>query len=154
VPDAYLDALRLLARRELSEAQVRQRLTRKGHSADVIDAAIVRLREERALDDSRVADAIARAGISHRRYGKLRIRMEIQRTGISTDIARRAIDAAFDGIDDDDLIEQALRKRLRGRDTIADDREFARLHRYLLRQGFDPDRIVKLLSSRRSRTMR
>src|SRR5438046_2537924 len=36
----------MLARRELSEAQVRQRLARRGHAVDVIDAAIARLRAE------------------------------------------------------------------------------------------------------------
>jgi regulatory protein len=152
LPDAYLDALKMLARRELSEAQVRQRLTRKGHDHEAIDAAVARLREERALDDTRVADAIARTEISVRRRGKLRVRMQIQRAGISAGVARRAVNAAFDGLDDDALIEAALRKRLRGRETIADDREFARLHRYLMGQGFEPDRIMKLLSSKRSRT--
>ena len=33
-------------------------------------------------------------------------------------------------------------KRLRGRERIADDREFQRLFRYLTAQGFDSDRIL------------
>ena len=45
----YIDALKMLARRELSEAQVRQRLHRRGHSDDEIDAAIGRLTSERAI---------------------------------------------------------------------------------------------------------
>jgi len=52
---AYLDALRMLARRELSEAQIRQRLARREHEPDLIDEAAARLKEERALDDVRVA---------------------------------------------------------------------------------------------------
>ena len=35
----YVDGLKMLARRELSEQQVRQRLARKGHDADAIDDA-------------------------------------------------------------------------------------------------------------------
>src|SRR5436190_24387744 len=57
---AYLDGVKLLARRELSEAQVRQRLARRGHEPGAIDEAVAKLREERALDDVRVAEAIAR----------------------------------------------------------------------------------------------
>jgi regulatory protein len=148
---AYVDALKMLARRELSEAQVRQRLARKKHSEADIDDAISRLREERALDDERVAEAIARSETLLRRRGRLRVRMQIQRAGIDGDIARRAVDAVFDDIDDDALIEASLRKRLRGLETIADDREFARLHRYLIGQGFEPDRVMKLLSSKRGR---
>jgi SOS response regulatory protein OraA/RecX len=47
------------------------------------------------------------------------------------------------------LIEAALRKRLRHRDTIADDREFQRLYRYLVGQGFETDQIMSVLSRRR-----
>src|SRR5262249_11653065 len=121
LPDAYSTGLKMLARRELSELQVRQRLARKGHDTDAIDGAIARLREERAIDDERVAEAIARTETSVRRRGKLRVRMQIERAGISKSTAKRATDDAFDGIDDDALLDSSLRKRLRGRETIADD---------------------------------
>ena len=52
VRSAYLAGLTMLARRELSEAQVRQRLLRKKHSPEAIDAAITRLKSERAIDDA------------------------------------------------------------------------------------------------------
>ena len=139
----------MLARRELSEAQVRQRLAQKGHEQDDIDEAVARLVGERAIDDARVAEAIARTETAVRRRGKLRVRLQIQRAGIDKDLAKRAVDDVFAGIDDDTLIEAALRKRLRDRATIADDREFQRLYRYLLGQGFDHDRIMKVLSARR-----
>jgi regulatory protein len=139
----------MLARRELSEQQVRERLARKGHAGDAIDEAIARLRAERALDDTRVAEAIARTEISIRRRGKLRVHMQIQRAGIDKAIATRAVDDVSGAIDYDALIEASLQKRLRGRPTIADDREFQRLYRYLAGQGFESDRIVKLLSARR-----
>jgi len=142
---AYVDGLKMLARRELSEAQVRQRLARKEHSPEDIDAAIARLREERAIDDARVAEAIARTETSIRKRGKLRVRMQIERAGIAKAIARKAVDDVFGGIDDETQIEGALRKRLRGRETIADDREFQRLYRFLVGQGFESDRALAAL---------
>ena len=149
--NAYVEGLKMLARRELSEKQLRERLARKGHDADAIDEAIARLRAERALDDARVAEAIARTETAIRRRGKLRVQMQIQRAGIDKSIATRAVSDVFDAIDDNALIEASLQKRLRGRETIADDREFQRLYRYLAGQGFESDRIMKLLSSRRRR---
>jgi regulatory protein len=146
---AYVDGLKMLARRELSEKQVRERLARKGHEREAIDDAIMRLREERALDDTRVAEAIARTETSIRRRGKLRVQMQIQRAGIDKAVAKRAVDEVFGAIDDDALIEASLNKRLRGRETIADDREFQRLYRYLAGQGFESDRIMKVLHPRR-----
>jgi regulatory protein len=146
---AYTDGLKMLARRELSEMQVRQRLARKGHDRDAIDAAIARLREERALDDARVAEAIARTETSVRRRGKLRVRMQIERAGIAKATAKRAVDEVFETIDDAALLEASLGKRLRTRKTIADDREFQRLYRYLIGQGFDSDRVLAALNARR-----
>jgi regulatory protein len=146
---AYIDGLKMLARRELSEKQVRQRLARKEHEPDAIEEAIARLREERALDDTRVAEAIARMETSIRKRGKMRVRMQIERAGISKSTAKQAIDEVFSTIDDEALLEASLAKRLRGRDTIADDREFQRLYRYLVGQGFESDRVLKALNARK-----
>ena len=140
----------MLARRELSESQVRQRLTRKEHSPADIDAAVARLREERAIDDTRVAEAIARTETALRRRGKLRVRMQIERAGIAKAVARKAVDDVFDRIDDDAQIQAALGKRLRGRATVADDREFQRLYRFLIGQGFESDLVMKTLRARRA----
>ena len=148
---AYVDGLKMLARRELSEEQVRQRLARKGYQAGAIDEAIARLREERAIDDERVAEAIARTETSVRRRGKLRVRMQIERAGIAKAIAKRAVDETFDAIDDAALLDASLAKRLRGRETIADEREFQRLYRYLIGQGFDAERALNALNARRRR---
>lgn len=146
---AYVDGLKMLARRELSEQQVRQRLARKGHSPDAIDEAVTRLRDERALDDARVAEAIARTETSLRRRGRIRVQLQIQKAGIDKSTAKRAIDDVFESFDDSALVEAALNKRLRGRDTIDDDREFQRLYRYLAGQGFESDQIMRALTARR-----
>src|SRR5439155_13257807 len=133
---AYLHALKMLARRELSEAQVRQRLARSAYQQQAIDSAVARLRDERALDDMRVAGAIARTETSVRGRGKLRVRRQIEQAGIASATARRVVDEAFESIDADALLEASLAKRLRGRPQIADQAEFGRLYRYLLGQGF------------------
>ena len=142
---AYIDGLRMLGRRELSEAQVRQRLARKGHPSDDIDAAVDRLRHERAIDDARVAEAIAHTETTVRRRGKLRVRRQIEQAGIAPATARHAIDEVFGGIDDEALLEEALARRLKGRDRLADETEFRRLFRYLVGQGFEPDRVMAIL---------
>jgi len=138
----------MLARRELSEAQVRQRLTRKGHEADAIEAAVTKLRETRAIDDARVAEAIAHTELSVKRRGRLRIRRQIEQAGIAPATARRAIDAAFESVDDEELLQASLAKRLHGRARLADRAEFLRLYRYLIGQGFESDRVVAALKAR------
>jgi regulatory protein len=140
--EAYLYALRLLARREVSEFQVRQRLSRRGYDSASIDEAVARLKANRSLDDERVAGAIARTQTSVRGRGKRRVLQQIEAAGIASSIASKAVDEAFQDLDPDALLSAALSKRLRGRERIADDREFQRLFRYLIAQGFDTDRIL------------
>jgi regulatory protein len=142
---AYFDALRMLARRELSERQVRQRLARREHPHDQIDDAIERLKADRALDDARVAAIIARTETTIRKRGKLRVKRRIEAAGIAPAVAERAVDDVFRDVDPDALVTAALQKRLRGADRIADDRQYARLWRYLLGQGFEADRVAALL---------
>src|SRR5262245_26868275 len=105
----------MLGRRELSEAQIRQRLVRRGHDEPDIDAAVARLKEERAIDDVRVAGAIARTEVARKR-GRLRAGRQIQSAGIAAAVAKGAVDEAFGSIDDDALIEAALTKRLSGKE--------------------------------------
>jgi regulatory protein len=139
----------MLARRELSEAQVRQRLARREYEEPEIDAAVARLKAERAIDDARVAAAIARTEVAHKRRGRLRVTRQIQSAGITASVAKQAVDDLFQSVDDAALIEAALAKRLRGRERAADEREWQRLYRYLLGQGFEAERVAKVLRPRR-----
>ena len=137
--------LKMLSRRELSEAQIRQRLARREYQPAEVDTAIARLKENRSLDDARVAGAIARTETGIRKRGRLRVRRQIEAAGISPALAQRTVDELFDTLDADALLEAALQKRLRGRARIEDQREYARLFRYLLVQGFESDRIRQAL---------
>jgi regulatory protein len=148
---AYVTALSILARRELSERQMRERLARRGFGVDDVHAAIDRLKSERALDDARVAGAIARTQTAIKRRGRIRVRQAIEQAGISRDIAQQALDETFADVDDDALLETALGRRLKEDRLIANDREFQRLYRYLVGQGFESDRVLRALSARRGR---
>jgi regulatory protein len=148
--EPYVDALKMLARRDLSEAQVRQRLTLRGHDPESIDAAVARLKGERAIDDARVAEAIARRESSKHR-GKLRVTRQIESAGITGAIARRALDEIFSEIDSDAHIEAALTRRLGSGTSIHDDAEFHRLCRYLIGQGFEADHVIRTVTARKRR---
>ena len=85
----------MLGRRELSEQQVRQRLARKEYDQHEIDEAVARLLQERAINDQRVAEAMARTETGIRKRGKVRVRMQLERAGIAKDTAKRVIDEVF-----------------------------------------------------------
>ena len=146
--DTYLTALKMLARRELSEAQLRQRLTRRQHDPEAIEAALIRLKAERSLDDERVARAIARSETAVKKRGRYRVIRHIEAAGIAPTVAKRVVDETFATIDADVLLNESLARRLRGKTRIDDDKEFQRLYRYLVAQGFEPDRVLALLRTK------
>jgi len=142
----------MLARRELSEAQVRQRLLRREHDPDLVDKAVARLKDERAIDDVRVAESIARNETSLRKRGRLRVKRKIESAGISSSVAKQATDETFADLDADALLDAALARRLRHGKAIASDREFNRLYRYLIGQGFESERVLTALKGRKCST--
>ena len=148
---AYVAGLRMLAARELSEAQVRSRLGRREYDAEHIDSAVARLRAEGALDDARTARAIARNAASVRGQGKRRARLRVDAAGIDRATAGAAVDEVFAEVDAAALLQAALARRLRGRTVLEDRREQARLFRYLTGQGFDADRVMEALRALKCR---
>ena len=135
--DAYVLGLGWLARRELSEKQIRQRLIRRGLEADAIDAAVARLKAERALDDARVAGAYARTAVRLKGRGPLRLERDLQGLGIERGAAREAVRAVLADTDERTLARQAAQRRWRRADR-PEAADAARLYRALLRQGFGP----------------
>ncbi len=149
---AYLDALHLLARRELSVDECRQRLLDKDHPAEDVDAAIAHLLETGGLDDARVARAYARTAVNIKGRGRLRVQRELNDKGIPRDVAAAALAEVFGDADERAMVARAIQKRLRGRTTVKDRAESARLYQYLMRQGFTPAAVMAALRKLRSGT--
>jgi regulatory protein len=142
---AYVDGLRLLAGRELSERQVRDRLLRRGHAEADVDEAIGKLKDQRAIDDARAAEAWARAALSGRMKGRGRIARELARAGIGDDLVRQTLAALFQDVDEDRLVVAALARRLRGRPLSTDRKAVQRIVRYLVGQGFSIDAVLRAI---------
>jgi regulatory protein len=150
---AYAAGLALLARRELSEAQIRERLRRKDHAAEAIDRAIVRLRDAGAVDDRRVAVSAARTEAQVRSRGRGYVLRRLQSIGIAADTAADAVDEVFGELDEPALLARALSRRLRGPSaTIRDQAHFRRLYQQLVRQGFQPSAVLAALKARAKAT--
>jgi regulatory protein len=146
-PDPYVYGLSALGRRELTERQLRTRLLRRGCAGDDIDAAIARLKRERVLDDQRTARAFARTEAHVKHRGPLRIQRALETMGVDRHTARLATDEGFEDRPADDVLEDALRRKLRG--PVTDDRHAQRLVAYLVRQGFDLSASVAAVKRKR-----
>ena len=147
--DAFTVALTLLSARELSEAQLRTRLKRREIDADDIESAIARLKADRTLNDRRVALAIARMESSIKHRGRARVLQKIRQAGIDGDLAEDAVREVFEDVNEDELLDRAMERRLRGTAVAdLDERGRARIARGLAGQGFSLDAIFKRLANK------
>jgi regulatory protein len=134
----------MLGQRELSEAQIRIRLLRRGCEPEAISEALERLKKDRTLDDGRVARAAARleAGIRHR--GPARVRQRLQAMGLASDLVQKAVAETFEDVSEQALLDAAFERRLRGRlPADLDEKARARLVRGLVGQGFSLGAVLR-----------
>jgi regulatory protein len=141
---AYSYALTLLARRELTAFELRERLLKKEFSETETDDTVARLRADGTLNDKRAAVAIARTHAVVKARGRQRIAHELKARGVPAEIARAALDEVFEELSEPELLERALRKRLRS-GHIASQAQFRRLYAYLVRLGFASEQVIGLL---------
>ena len=145
----YATALGLVARRELSAAQVRQRLEARGFPSEAIQTTLERLESNGAIDDRRTARAIARTEVRRSR-GPSRVRRVLEQAGLARDVVRDALQEAFADTSERDAIDRALARRYRRRLVdLTNPAEIGRMRGYLLRQGFSASAITDVLARRR-----
>ena len=139
-------ALRLLAGRDLSTSQLRERLLRRRLPADDIERAITRLTRAGLLDDARTALAHARRAVLDKLRGRHRASEELRALGIDPRVAGRALATVFEEVDEAAVLERAIARRVEG--LLRTRAELRRLHRALIRQGFAPDEVTAALLAR------
>ncbi|WP_285402008.1 regulatory protein RecX [Luteibacter sp. ME-Dv--P-043b] len=128
---AYDKALGLLARREHSRRELKQKLERGGFARDESAVALERLGDQGYQDDDRFAASLFRSRAGQG-YGPARIRAELRSQGVSDATIRELMENT--DIDWHDLAAGQLRRRYGG--PSADPTERARRAQFLLRRGF------------------
>ena len=145
-------ALRQLAARARTEAQIRARLSRDALDAEA-DATVAWLQGLGYLDDAAYARARARALIAPGRVGPRLAERRLQGEGIPAAEARAAVAAALEGEEGADaraaelaLCRGLAERRARGIALASlDVRARARLSRFLLGRGFAPAVVARVL---------
>jgi len=137
---AKVQAVRMLARREYSRAEIAQRLQQRGVSRDDVERALDELQAAGYLSDARYAQAVVtqKAG----RYGKRAIAHALREKGIAAPEALAALAplAAADEFTD----AQALWQRRFGT-APANERDKARQVRFLLSRGYGLSVALRVL---------
>ena len=137
VTRARNSAMRLLARREHSRAELRGKLVGRGFENDSVEELLQGLEDQDLLSDERFAMSLI-ASRAETGYGPNRIGLELRNRGVSEELAREALAKAE--VDwGQQVTDQAVRKF--GSDPAQTFPEWARRARYLERRGFGQDAI-------------
>jgi regulatory protein len=134
---SYATALRLLARREHSELELRHKLIGRNFTDTIVDTVVMQLADEGLLSDQRFAEVYVR-GRFERGCGPLRIRAELREQGVSGDLTEQML-AGLSRF----WVESAGRQRSKrfGRQLPGDYRERTKQMRFLQQRGFTSDQI-------------
>ena len=134
------DAIRLLARREYSRAELVQRLALRAHAPDVITACLDELAESGLQSDQRFTESFLRSRIM-RGQGPLKIRGELERRGIERDLITATLSNAEHAGEVDWYALAATTLARRFNDPGDSPRERARRERFLASRGFSFDQV-------------
>lgn len=144
--EALARALRILSRRDHSEAELRSKLERFGFSASVRDEVIQRCYSYNYLDDARYALAKSREMLRTGRGVGPRILLELRRRGIKETLTRQALEQAQEELSTEEVFHQQLERRFSGFDfATATDKERRRIVSYFQRRGFSLETIFTQL---------
>ena len=152
--DAYLRAreraLRLLAIRPRSAAEVRQRLARSGVPETTIRTVIAALEADGLLNDLTFARAWITRRAAGRSYGPRRIRWELRQKGVPAAVIDRAFqessaDLGEMGWSEEQSALALIQGRLRTYQHLAPDRRARGIAALLERRGFAEGTIVRVL---------
>jgi regulatory protein len=139
----YDRAIRLLAVRARSVADLRRRLAREGPDPRHVTAAIERLVAAGVVDDAEYARGRVRSRLRSQGTSARRLRQELARDGVASDVAAEAVSEVFEdeAVDVGAVVEQIARRRAATLKGL--DREVARrrLYGFLARRGYEADDV-------------
>ena len=139
---ARVVALRLLAQRRLTEAQLWTRLAKRGYPEDEVRTAVASCKFDGFVDDALYAQLFVDG--RSKAVGNARLVADLVRRGIDRDAAKQSV-ASAERVEDERL-EAAIEKLFRIRANVS----YPSAARALERLGFPTPAIYRLLRARAS----
>jgi regulatory protein len=141
-------ALKTLAGRACSSAEIRQKLEARADRPEDVDGVMSQLRDYGYLDDQRFAEGFAAARLENQKHGRTRVVRDLRRRRVAPALAERTAGKVYEHVDETSLIEEWVRRkyRLAPRDGLfREDKDMAAAYRRLLHAGFRSGDILKVL---------
>jgi regulatory protein len=141
VEQAYERALKLLATRPRSEAEVRRKLREHEVAEPVMEEVLVRLRRAGLVDDGAFANYWVENRDAFRPRSKRALLAELRRKGVAED----ALKQALADVNDADTAYRVAAQRARRLQALPRPEFHRKLGEFLARRGFDYETIAPIL---------
>ena len=142
-PSLRAQAMRFLARREHSRAELRRKLASRVAEGEDLEVLLDDLAKRGWLSDARFAEQSIRSRA--RRFGPLKLAQQLRSRGVDDENIASGFRAA--GADGASSLESVWASRFKA--PPADERDHARQVRFLQGRGFPLDDILKFLRAGR-----
>ena len=147
--ELYEYAVGALARRMRTVAELKRLMRARLEDADseygqtLVELIIRRLKDQRYLNDSQYAASFSTMRRDDQKFGRRRVITDLKVKGVHGDVIETAVDAAFDGVNEEKLARDYLHKKRMQKPK--DQKQAARVFRQLMRAGFGAKTIFTIL---------
>lgn len=142
--EALSKAMKLCSTKEYAPYEVEQKLLSWGVSDEATAEVIDALKQEKFLDEFRMARYFANDKLKFNKWGKIKIKLMLQQKKVSSE----AISEALEQIDESLYLKKLTEELTKKRKTIKDTDEYnikAKLFQFASGRGFEGDVIYKTI---------
>jgi regulatory protein len=142
--EALNKAMKLCSVKEYAPFEIEQKLASWGLNENTVAEVISILREDKFIDEYRMARYFANDRLKFNKWGRIKIKYILQQKKLSPD----AIAAAMNQINEQEYLKILTGELAKKRKTIKDSDEFtirAKMFQFASGRGFEGDIIYKLL---------
>jgi regulatory protein len=147
--ELYEYAVAALARRMRTVAELKRLMRARVEDAEseygqtLIELVIRRLKDQGYLNDSQYAASFSSMRRDNQKFGRMRVITDLKVKGVHGDVIEKAVDAAFDNVNEEKQAREYLRKKRMAKPK--DQKQAARIFRQLARAGFGTRTIFAIL---------
>ncbi len=147
--ELYEYAVEALARRMRTVAELKRMMRARVEDAEseygqtLVELVIRRLKDQGYLNDSQYAASFSSLRRDNQKFGRMRVITDLKVKGVHGSLIEQAVDAAFDGVNEEKQAREYLRKKRL--EKPKDQKQAARIFRQLARAGFGTKTALTIL---------
>ena len=124
---------------------LRQRIPDDMHGEALVEAVIIKLKEQKYLNDSAYAASYSTYRKENEKFGRMRVISDLKAKGVHSEVIDKTVGEAYAGTDEEQLARGYLRRK--NLKKPADEKQAARIFRALVRAGFTSRTIIRILKN-------